>query len=262
MAINIGNGLNLGGQRIVNLGDPSNPTDAATKQYADNLIRGLDWKASVKVATSGQQALTGLPMIDGYQTVAGDRVLVKANTTASENGIYVVASGAWSRASDFDGANGDVTASAAVTIEQGTTYADTVWMLTTDGPVTVGTTALTFSQLGGGQSATAGNGITVTGTQVAVKAATGGGILVAAAGVSVDRSLVPNKYAVNVPSGSTSAVITHGLNTTDVTVAVYDISGASPVLVFTDVTITSATQVTLTFATAPTSGQYRVVVTG
>src|SRR5439155_16102584 len=119
MVQKVGNGLDLQLQRIINLGDPQSPTDAATKQYIDNLIRGLDWKASVKVATTANISLTGVQTIDGVLLAAGDRVLVKTQTDATQNGVYVVATGAWSRAADFDGSNGDVTASAAMTVEQG-----------------------------------------------------------------------------------------------------------------------------------------------
>jgi hypothetical protein len=256
----IGDGLDLALQRIINLGDPNAPTDAVTKQYVDALIRGLDWKASVRALSVGNVSLTGTQTIDGVVLAAGDRVLLKDQTDATQNGIYIVATGAWSRAADFnDGVS--VTSAAAVPIESGTTNHDSVWILTTDGTITVGTTALAFSQLGGGITYVQGNGILITGTSIALKATASGGLIVDSSGVHVDRSLVPNKWAANVPTG-TSCALAHGLGSTDVITALYDISGAKPVRVITDETITDANTVTLTFATAATSGQYRAVVLG
>lgn len=263
MALKVsGTGLDLASQKIINQADPSNPQDGATKAYVDNSIRGLDWKPSVKAASTANLTLSGTQTVDGIALVAGDRVLVKNQTDGTQNGIYVVASGAWSRASDFnDGTS--ITASAAATVEQGTTQADQVWMLTTDGAVTVGTTSLTFSQLGGGSASyTAGNGIQITGSTIAAKLKASGGVLADTNGLYVDRSLVPNKYAANVASGSTTPTIAHNLGTTDVQVTVYDISGAKPVLVLVEQSITDANNVLLTFGTAPTTGQYRAVVIG
>jgi hypothetical protein len=261
MGLPVGNGLNLLLQRIINLGDPQGPTDAVTKQYVDNLIRGLDWKASVKAASTTNVALTGLLTIDGYQTVAGDRVLLKDQTTASENGIWIVAAGAWTRATDFNDGLA-VTSSAAIPVEVGTANHDTVWILTTDTAVTVGTTALTFSQLGGGITYVQGNGILIVGTTVSAKAGTGGGLIVDSTGIRVDRSVTPQKFAANVPAGSTGDVV-HNLGVTDLSgITLFDISGAKPVLVLTDTTVKDANTVTFAFGTAATSGQYRAVISG
>jgi hypothetical protein len=260
MATRIGNGLDLLLQRIVNLGDPSGPTDAVTKQYVDNLIRGLDWKQSVKAASTGNVTLTGAQTIDGVSLVAGDRVLLKNQTDGTQNGIWVVAAGAWSRPTDFNDSTA-VTSAAATSVELGTSNKDTVYVLTTDGTITIGTTAQTWSQLGGGITYTAGNGIIITGSSIAAQAGTGGGLLVDATGIRRDPSVVPAKFAANVPTG-TSCAVSHGLGSTDVIVALYDISGAKPVAIITDATITDANTVTLTFATAATSGQYRCVVMG
>lgn len=107
-------------------------------------LNKLDQKASCRVAsTANIAALTGLLTIDGVTLVAGDRVLVKDQTTPSQNGIYVAAVGAWSRATDADDGT-KLTSGATVPIEAGTTQADGMWMLTTDGTITVGSTSLTF----------------------------------------------------------------------------------------------------------------------
>lgn len=144
--------------------DPTNALHAVTKQYVDNVAAGLDPKESVRAATTANIVLSGTQTVDGVALVAGDRVLVKNQITASENGIYVVAVGAWTRASDFDGTPASETTSGAFTfVEEGSTYADTGWVLTTNNPITVGTTALTFTQFSGAGTYVAGTGLQLAG---------------------------------------------------------------------------------------------------
>jgi hypothetical protein len=99
-------------KKITGLLDPTNAQDAATKNYVDIQVQsaaaGIDSKPSVRVIATSNIALTGLQTIDGVTLIAGDRVLVQNNTTATQNGVYVVASGAWTRATDAD-ATGEIT---------------------------------------------------------------------------------------------------------------------------------------------------------
>ena len=160
----------LGGYKITNLATPASSTDAATKAYVDSAINGLDWKQSVRVATTTNGTLSSAfqngSTVDGITLATGDRILIKNQSTGSENGIYVVAaSGAPTRATDAD-ANAEVTAGLAVMVEEGTTNGNTQWSLTTDNPITVGSTALTFAQIGGATTYTGSNGIDVTGTVI------------------------------------------------------------------------------------------------
>lgn len=120
----------------------------ATQAYVDAAVNGLDWKASVRCATTANITLSGEQTIDGVAAVAGDRVLVKDQTAPAENGIYVVAAGAWSRSADAN-ASAEVTAGMACYVTEGTTLADTGWILTTNDPITLDTTSLTFTQFGG-----------------------------------------------------------------------------------------------------------------
>ena len=115
-------------------------------------ITGLDWKNSVKVASTGNLTLSGTQTIDGVAAGVGDRVLVKDQSTASENGIYVVAAAAWSRAEDAN-ADAEVTSQLVVSVDQGTVNADTTWRQTAEAP-TVGTDAITFAPFGPGTSST------------------------------------------------------------------------------------------------------------
>ena len=112
-----------------------------------------DRKESVRVATTANITLSGAQTIDSVSVVAGDRVLVKNQTTGSENGIYVCAAGAWARAADAD-TNDKVTAGMFTLVAEGGISADTLWVLTTNDPITLGTTALSFSQLSGSGATT------------------------------------------------------------------------------------------------------------
>ncbi|AZE04197.1 phage tail protein [Pseudomonas chlororaphis] len=122
----------------------------ATREYVDQRIMEelykLDSKQSVRVATTANIALAGLQTIDGIALVAGDRVLVKSQTVAKDNGLYVAAAGAWARAADAD-ASSEVTSALIVSVEQGTTLADTRWQLVTDGAIVLGSTALVFQNI-------------------------------------------------------------------------------------------------------------------
>ncbi|APC14928.1 phage tail protein [Pseudomonas frederiksbergensis] len=122
----------------------------ATREYVDTRIMEelykLDNKQSVRVATTANIALAGLQVLDGVALLAGDRVLVKNQTVAKDNGIYIGAGPAWKRAEDAD-TNAEVTSALQVSVEQGTTQADTTWQLVTDGVIVLGTTTLTFQNI-------------------------------------------------------------------------------------------------------------------
>lgn len=122
----------------------------ATRAYVDGKvleeINKLDSKQSVRAATTANIALAGLQSVDGVALVAGDRVLVKNQTAAKDNGLYVAAAGAWARTADAD-SNAEVTSAMLVSVEQGATLADTRWQLITDGAIALGTTALTFQDV-------------------------------------------------------------------------------------------------------------------
>ena len=158
--------ISNGGFKITNVAEPTLSTDAATKNYVDSVAQGLDAKASAVVATTANITLSGTQTVDGVALVAGDRVLVKNQSTASANGIYVVAAGAWTRATDAD--TWAKLISAFVFIEKGTVGADTGWVSTIDNGGTLGSTAVTFSQFSGAGTYTAGTGLTLTGTQFSI----------------------------------------------------------------------------------------------
>jgi hypothetical protein len=133
--------------KLTNLAAPLTANDAARKADVDAAAQGLDVKASVRAATTANITLSGTQTIDGVVLVAGDRVLVKNQTTASGNGIYLVAAGAWTRATDAD-TSAKVTTGMFTFVEEGTTNVTSAWVLATTGAITLGTTNLTFNQFG------------------------------------------------------------------------------------------------------------------
>jgi hypothetical protein len=255
------NGLDLQSQKIVNLADPSAATDAATKQYVDNVARGLSWKAPARSAATANVAIASPgTTLDGVTLTAGDRVLLKHQTSAAENGLYVwTASGTpLVRATDADTAS-ELVPGTAVSVTEGTVNADKVFIVVSDAAIVIGTTAQTWGQLGGAGSYTAGNGIGISGSVISAVAASGGGVSVGAGGIALDPSIAARKYSQNVGNGSaTSIAVAHGLGTKDVVVSVREVASDAGVLA--DWVATDANTVTLSFAVAPASSACRITV--
>ena len=146
----------------------ANTSVLATVAYVDAAVQGLDVKESVRVATTENVDLSSVTTVDGVTLVSGDRVLVKNQSTASQNGIYVVSpTGPLLRADDAN-SNDDVTAGMFTFVSEGTVNADSGWVLTTNDTITLGTTELAFSQFSGAGQVTAGAGLTKTGNTLDV----------------------------------------------------------------------------------------------
>lgn len=176
--------LAMGSNLITGLATPVSSTDAATKGYVDGVAQGLQVHPAARALASSNITLSGTQTIDGVAVIAGDRVLVAGQTTASQNGIYVVAAGAWARAADFAAALH--AASAFVFISEGTTNADTGWTCTTDAPNdVVGTNSLAFTQFSGAGSISAGSGLTKTGGTLSVNVLAASGTAIVSGNVAV-----------------------------------------------------------------------------
>ncbi len=150
-------------------GDPTSALHATTKQYVDSVAQGLIVKDACKVATTGNVTLSGTQTIDGVSVAAGDRVLVKNQSTASQNGIYTAASSTWSRAADADSSD-EVKYGMFIYVSQGTTNGGTGWVMSTAGTITLGTTAISFTQFSGSAQITAEEGLYRSGNVVGISA--------------------------------------------------------------------------------------------
>lgn len=259
MALRSLTGFDANNQRLVGLADGSSATDAVTLQQLQALVRGLSWKDEVRAATTTNgtlaTAFANAQTIDGVTLATGDRILIKDQSTAAENGIYVVAaSGAPTRATDADSTT--ELENASVFVSLGTVNADKAFTQTAT-VTTPGTTAQTWVQFGGGTSITAGNGLTGT-TTISVLLDTASGMIVSGTGLKIDPSVVTRKFAADCVATTNPQTFTHSLGTKDVHVMVKRAS--DDVFVLADVTATSTTAVSVDFGGAPTVGQYRVIV--
>jgi hypothetical protein len=255
--------VSINSQRLTNVATPTAGTDGVNRDYVDLAVQSaaasIDNKASVRVVSvSNVATLSGLSAIDSVTLVAGDRVLLTGQTTASQNGVYVAAAGAWSRATDAD-ANGELTPGAFWYVEEGTLYGKTQWRCTNVGAINIGTTSIVINQWGAAADLTPGNGIQATGNVWAVRPSTG--ISVSALGVAVDTSVVARKFATTIGDGSaTSFTITHNLNSQDVITHVREVATNNKVEV--DIQNNGVNTVVVSFVNPPAASSYRVVVIG
>lgn len=218
----------MGNNKLTNLGAPTVGSDAARLLDVQTASSGLAVKASVRAKTTGvlpactyngtTKTLTAnangaLPAQDGVSMGEGERLLVTQQATATQNGIYTVTilggpSQAWvlTRATDFD-ESADIAPNACCFVQEGTTGADTMWVLVTNAPITLDTTALTFSQFASLASLTAGAGLTQTGNTIDV--------------VAADSSLTIGADNMNVKLKPTGAITLSG-DSTGLQVAVDD----------------------------------------
>ncbi len=227
-------GDTMTGALILNA-DPSVALGAATKQYVDAAIAGLSWKQSVAVATlvAGTLATSFAAgqVVDTVTLTAGMRILIKNQSTQTENGIYIVqASGAPVRSTDAD--TGVELVNASVYVDGGS-QTDTGWVQTTSSPITIGSSNIVWAQFSGSGSYTAGTGLSLTGNTFANT-----GVLSNVAGTGISVSGATGNVTIT-NTGVTSAVGTAG-----------------------NITVSAATgAVTYNLATAGTAGTYGVVTT-
>lgn len=160
-----------GGAIVTGLPSPTGGSDAANKAYVDSVATGISsWKIAVIVATTVNITLSGAQTIDSIAVVAGNRVLVKNQISTPDNGIYVVAAGAWARSTD---ANTPVLLDgAAVYVQQGTTFGDTAWVETAT-ITSIGVSPVIWAQFGAGATYSAGTGLTLTGNTFSVNLGAG-----------------------------------------------------------------------------------------
>ena len=211
----------MSNNKITGLGTPTADQDAATKIYVDSVAQGLDVKASCRAATIANITLSGAQTIDGVVIIAGDRVLVKDQTTAANNGIYLCASGAWTRTTDAD--TWIELTGAFTFIEDGTVNDNTGWVCTIAPGGTLGSTAVTFEQFSGAGQVIAGAGLTKTGNTLNVGTASSSRIVVNPDDIDLATTGVAASTYQSV-TVDTYGRITGGTNPT--TLAGYNISDA------------------------------------
>lgn len=240
--------VNFNSQKATSMADGTVATDGATWGQVLAALQGRNEKTAVRLAATANVPLTtGLvagQTIDGSVLVAGDRVLLPLQTTASQNGIYVaVASGTGARATDMD-VSAEVK-DAYLWVGEGAANADTFWKVMNDGTITLDTTSLVITKVAEGSTISAGTGLTKTGTVVAI-----------------DTAVVARKYSTTFGDGSaTSYTITHNLGTRAVEVAVFLTASTYDEVDFVVQHATTNT-VTILCNTAPASGAYTAVVVG
>ena len=201
--------VSLNSQKITNLADPTADADAANKGYVDVVAQGLDVKDSVKATTTANGTLASAfangQTIDGITLATNDRILIKDQSTQTENGIYKVnASGAPTRVDDL--ATGADAAGAFVFVEQGTVNAENGFVCTSNkGSAVVGTNNLVFSQFSGAGQITAGNGLEKSGNTLSADLKSNGGLVIESAEIAVDLAASSITGTLAIGDGGTGA---------------------------------------------------------
>jgi len=183
---------------------PTADAHFATKGYVDGVSQGLDIKDSVKVATTANITLSGTQTIDGVAVSADERVLVKNQSTASQNGLYLCKASTWVRTDDL--AAGVDAAGMFTFVEQGSTNADQGFVCSSDkGSAVVGTNNLSYTQFSGGGNLTAGDGLDKSGNEFSVDLKSNGGIVIESTEMAVDLSASSITGTLAVGDGGTGA---------------------------------------------------------
>ncbi|MEM4360383.1 MAG: hypothetical protein QXT45_07645 [Candidatus Bilamarchaeaceae archaeon] len=248
--------------KVINCPNPSNPNDVATKAYVDSYAEGLAWKDSARVATTSNININSPPSsIDGITLNINDRILVKDQTNAAENGIYVYngSGNPLTRASDANAPH--EFNSAVISIDEGTVNANTTWRCNTINP-TLGTTPITWAQFG--SSIPDATESTKGKIQIATQSETN-------AGTDDTKAITPLKlanwsgrklkYATTFgDTTNTTYTITHNLGTQDIVASVRRTSDNK--IVYCEIEVTNSNSVTVRFNTAPGNNSMRITIIG
>jgi hypothetical protein len=233
-----------------------------TFAYNSGPVKHADYVSTTPIASLG-----GAQSVDGVVAPLGATVLLTAQSSSVNNGLWVTSASTWTRPADF--ATGSFVAKDTIVIVSNTTTAAggatnpyTVWQMTDPGG-NIDTATNRWARIGWVAPPfvpVQGNGIAVSGSTIAVAPATGGGILVGPTGISVDPNAVVKKAILPVPAGSTTPTLVHNLNTLRPDVSIWDVG--SNTLVIAGITVVDSNTISIEFGVAPASGQYVVSVYG
>lgn len=247
--------------KVINVPSPSASGDAAPKSYVDSLVEGLAWKDACRVATQSNINLASPgATIDGITMASQDRVLVSAQTTSADNGIYIWNGSAVAMTRALDASTFEELEQAVTTVEEGTSGGTTYRQDQVNG--TIGSSAINWVTFGTAAPAASETtaGIAEIATQTEVNTGTDDLRFITPLKLASWSGRI-KKYAVSIGDGSnTSYTVTHNLGTLDVNVTVFANSTGDEVI--TDVTHATTNTLTVVFASAPASNAYRVVVVG
>jgi len=248
--------------KILNLPSPTSAGDAVPKSYVDSAIEGLAWKDSVRVSTQGNIDLSAPgATIDGVTMASGDRVLVRSQTTQSQNGIYIWNGASTTATRALDASTFAELEQAIVPVEEGTDAGTQFRQTQVNGTIDSSNVIFTSFGTAAPSASESTAGIAEIATQGETDSGTDDSRIVTPLKLKT-WSGAPKRYAAAFGDGSaTSYTITHNLGSRDLTVAVYRNSGNYDE-VECDVEHSTTNTVTLKFSAAPTSNQYRVVVLG
>ena len=251
--------------------------DRATKSYVDTEVAKKTTPSEVAaisatvagnkmpvdlVATTNQLTLSGLRSIDGVLMSGGQRVLLTAQQASSNNGIWVVGAGEWTRGADMPQGS-SLPPGASVVVKSGAEHAQSIWQLSNSNLVTVGTGGQQWVESYTGKDPieySAGNGLQLNGTTLSVRLGASSGLISDSAGLRLDPSSAVRKVTLTVPSGSTVAELVHNLGTTEVSVTFID--NASQEMVLVPWTVVNSNRVSCEFANVVPGGAYRAVIIG
>jgi hypothetical protein len=247
--------------KVINLPSPSASGDAASKSYVDSLVEGLAWKDSCRVATQSNTNLASPgATIDGVTMASQDRVLVRSQTTASQNGIYVWNGSAVAMTRSLDANTFAELEQAVTTIEEGTSAATSYRQDQVNGTIDSSNVSWQTFGVSAPSASTSTAGVVRLATQSEVNTGTDATIAVTPSTLASWSGRV-KKYATSIGDGSaTSYTVTHNLASLDVGVTIFNNSTGDEVIA--DVTHATTNTLTIVFASAPASNAYRVVVVG
>ncbi len=249
-----------GGGRALGLPTPVQGDEAANKDYVDSAVEGLAWKDSVRVSTQGNISLASPgATIDGITMSLNDRVLVRAQSAQTENGIYIWNGAAVALSRSLDANSFPELEQAVVTVEEGTSAASTFRQTAVNG--TIGSTNIVWTSFG--TAAPSATETTAGIAEIATQAETDTGtddVRFVTPLKAKNASWGAKRFSSTIGDGSaTSYTVTHNIGSEDVTVQVKETSGLKRI-VLTDVEVTGINSVTVKFNTAPALNSHRVTV--